>query len=161
MQTRTGILLLRLPDISECPDSAFKLLEIISQNEKLVKSDYNNLINAKDLASLHTDKRWPLSRNFKEKSEANSFPEEELVYGRKDGMGLLMTQVKPKTSANGKVVIRVMAGSWFSSFSWIERSVYYTRRYLDKGYTVFMVVLGSQPRYAIPDQIEDLKRAVR
>jgi hypothetical protein len=24
-----------------------------------------------------------------------------------------------------------------------------------------MVVLGSQPRYAIPDQVEDLKRAVR
>jgi len=55
----------------------------------------------------------------------------------------------------------VQAGSWFSNFTMVERGVYYKRQYLDKGYNVFMVVLGSQPRYAIPDQIEDLKRAVR
>jgi acetyl esterase/lipase len=76
-------------------------------------------------------------------------------------MGLLMTQLKPKGKSNGKAIISVQAGSWFSNFTMIERGVYYKRQYLDKGYNVFMVVLGSQPRYAIPDQIEDLKRAVR
>ena len=31
----------------------------------------------------------------------------------------------------------------------------------DRGYTVFAVVHGSQPKYAIPDMIEDMERAVR
>jgi acetyl esterase/lipase len=143
-------------------DSAFKLLDAISQNNKLVQSDYNSLINTKDLSTLHSDRRWKtVENNFKKRSEANSFPQQELVYGRKDGMGLLMTQVKPKVKSNGKAVIRVLAGSWFSSPAWVERNVYYTRRYLEKGYSVFMVAVGSQPRFAIPDEIEDLKRAVR
>ncbi|HEX6170750.1 MAG TPA: alpha/beta hydrolase, partial [Chitinophagaceae bacterium] len=90
-----------------------------------------------------------------------TYPQEEIVYGRKDGMGLLMTQLKPKVRSNGKAIISVQAGSWFSNFNMIERGVYYKREYLGKGYNVFMVVLGSQPRYAIPDQVEDLKRAVR
>jgi acetyl esterase/lipase len=143
-------------------DSAFKMLDIISQNDKLVRTDYNNLINSKELSTLHDDKRWKaIENNFKQRSEANTFPLQELVYGKKDGMGLLMTQVKPKIKSNGKAVIRVLAGSWFSSPAWVERNVYYTRRYLEKGYSVFMVAVGSQPRYAIPDEIEDLKRAVR
>jgi acetyl esterase/lipase len=143
-------------------DSAFTLLDAISRNNKLVKSDYNSLVNAKELLPLHNDKRWKtVESNFKQRSEANSFPQQELVYGKKDGMGLLMTQVKPKVRSNGKAVIRVLAGSWFSSPAWVERNVYYTRRYLEKGYTVFMVAVGSQPRFAIPDEIEDLKRAVR
>jgi acetyl esterase/lipase len=94
-------------------------------------------------------------------ADANTYPQEEFVYGRKDGMGLLMTQLKPKGKSNGKAIISVQAGSWFSNFTMVERGVYYKRQYLDKGYNVFMVVLGSQPRYAIPDQVEDLKRAVR
>lgn len=143
-------------------DSAFRLLDAISQNNKLVQSDYNSLVNASELSTLHNDRRWKtVENNFRQRTEANSFPQQELVYGRKDGMGLLMTQVKPKVRSNGKAVIRVLAGSWFSSPAWAERNVYYTRRYLEKGYTVFMVAVGSQPRFAIPDEIEDLKRAVR
>lgn len=148
--------------MANSPDSAFKLLDVLSQNDKLVGSDYKNLVAAKDLSVLKSDKRWnTVEENFKKRVDANSFPQQELVYGKKDGMGLLMTQFKPKVKANGKTVIRVLAGSWFSSPAWAERSVYYTRRYLEKGYTVFMVAVGSQPRFAIPDEIEDLKRAVR
>ena len=32
---------------------------------------------------------------------------------------------------------------------------------MEKGYTVFAVMHGSQPRYAIPEQVSDLRRAVR
>ncbi len=143
-------------------DSAFLLLDRISQSEKLVASDVKNLENSKDLTALHTDKRWKgIIASFKKQAEANTYQQNEFVYGRKDGMALMMTQLKPKVKSNGKAIIRVLAGSWFSSFTWVERSVYYTRKYLDRGYTVFMVVLGSQPRYAIPDQVADLKRAVR
>ena len=143
-------------------DSAFYLLDLASKNDKLIQSDYTNLENANDLAALKSDKRWkPLVATIQKQAEANTYPQEELVYGRKDGMGLLMTQLKPKIKSNGKAIISVMAGSWFSNFTMVERSVYYKRQYLDKGYNVFMVVLGSQPRYAIPDQVDDLKRAVR
>ena len=148
--------------MANSPDSAFSMLDKISKNEKLTQSDYKSIENAKDLASLQVDKRWkPLISTVQKQAEANTFPQEEFVYGRKDGMGLLMTQLKPKVRSNGKAIISVQAGSWFSNFTMIERSVYYKREYLDRGYNVFMVVLGSQPRYAIPDQIEDLKRAVR
>ena len=116
----------------------------------------------KNLEPLHSDKRWKqLLAAVQKQADANTYPQEEFVYGRKDGMGLLMTQLKPKGRSNGKAIISVQAGSWFSNFGMIERGVYYKRQYLDKGYNVFMVVLGSQPRYAIPDQIDDLKRAVR
>ena len=138
------------------------MLDNISKNEKLTQSDYQNIESAKDLASLHTDKRWKtVLAESKKQADANTYPQEEFVYGRKDGMGLLMTQLKPKVKSNGKAIISVQAGSWFSNFTMVERGVYYKRQYLDKGYNVFMVVLGSQPRYAIPDQIDDLKRAVR
>jgi acetyl esterase/lipase len=35
------------------------------------------------------------------------------------------------------------------------------RVFLDRGYTVFAVVHGSQPRYAIPEIVKDIHRAVR
>ena len=148
--------------MANSPDSAFYVLDILSKNDKLTQSDYKNIAGTKELEALQSDKRWkPLLAAVQKKAEGNTYPQEEIVYGRKDGMGLLMTQLKPKVRSNGKAIISVQAGSWFSNFNMIERGVYYKREYLDKGYNVFMVVLGSQPRYAIPDQVEDLKRAVR
>jgi hypothetical protein len=148
--------------MANLPDSAFSVLEILSKNDKLTQSDYKNIESAKDLAALRSDKRWkPLLAAVQKKAEGNTYPQEEIVYGRKDGMGLLMTQLKPKVKSKGKAIISVQAASWFSNFTMVERGVYYKREYLDKGYSVFMVVLGSQPRYAIPDQVDDLKRAVR
>ena len=148
--------------LANSPDSAFYLLDLLAQNDKLTQSDYKNIESAKELAALQSDKRWKqLLAAVQKQADANTYPQEEFVYGRKDGMGLLMTQLKPKGKSNGKAIISVQAGSWFSNFTMVERGVYYKRQYLDKGYNVFMVVLGSQPRYAIPDQIEDLKRAVR
>src|SRR5688572_10259417 len=148
--------------MAKVSDSAFYVLNMLSKNEKLTQSDYKNIDSAKELESLHSDKRWKqFLAAVQKQADANAYPQEEFVYGRKDGMGLLMTQLKPKGRSNGKAIISVQAGSWFSNFGMIERGVYYKRQYLDKGYNVFMVVLGSQPRYAIPDQIDDLKRAVR
>jgi acetyl esterase/lipase len=148
--------------LANSPDSAFSTLDKISKNDKLTQSDYQSIVNTKDLTALQSDHRWkPLLVAIQKKAESNTYPQEEFVYGRKDGMGLLMTQLKPKGKSNGKAIISVQAGSWFSNFTMVERGVYYKRQYLDKGYNVFMVVLGSQPRYAIPDQVDDLKRAVR
>jgi len=89
---------------------------------------------------------------------------EEIIYGRKDGVALTMLVLKPASNTKSRAIIRVMAGSWFSSFDQAISSgnLAISKKYFtDKGYTVFEVVLGSQPRFSIADQVSDLKRAVR
>ena len=114
--------------MANSPDSAFYVLDILSKNDKLTQSDYKNIESAKDLAALQSDKRWkPLLATIQKQADANTYPQEEFVYGRKDGMGLLMTQLKPKGRSNGKAIISVQAGSWFSNFTMVERGVYYKR----------------------------------
>ena len=85
----------------------------------------------------------------------------EIIYGRKDGMALTMFMLAPKEHANGKAIISVVSGNWISSYTNANRFVNTAKIYIDRGYTVFTVIHGSQPRYAIPDEIADLKRAVR
>jgi acetyl esterase/lipase len=85
----------------------------------------------------------------------------ELIYGRKDGMALTMFVQAPKESANGKGIIVVESGNWKSSYERALRFLTASKVYTDNGYTIFTVLPGSQPRYTIPDQIADLKRAVR
>ncbi len=85
----------------------------------------------------------------------------EIIYGRKDGMALTMTIVTPKQKSNGKAIISVLSGNWVSADRMREGFAERTGMYLERGYTVFGVMVGSQPRYTIPDEILDLKRAVR
>lgn len=85
----------------------------------------------------------------------------ELIYGRKDGMALTMLMHAPKQQANGKAIIYVLSGNWVSSERMLDAFPKASALYIDAGYTVFGVMVGCQPRYAIPDEIIDLKRAVR
>ena len=93
-----------------------------------------------------------------------SFTKTEIIYGRKDGMALTMVRLAPKKNSNGKAIINVLSGSWISNYNapWgMSHAIRTSYIYLDKGYTVFAVLPSSQPRYAIPDIISDVKRAVR
>jgi len=85
--------------------------------------------------------------------------QEDVIYGRKDGMALTLDVITPKQGANGAAVISVMSGGFFSSHDWINPAS--ARVFLERGYTVFAVVHGSQPRYTIPDAVADLNRATR
>lgn len=85
----------------------------------------------------------------------------ELIYGRKDGMALTMVMHAPRQQANGKAIIYVLSGNWVSSERMLEAFPKASALYIEAGYTVFGVMVGCQPRYAIPDEIIDLKRAVR
>jgi acetyl esterase/lipase len=76
-------------------------------------------------------------------------------------MALTLVWIKPKVPSNGKAVVMVVSGSWFSGYNGIEISSSSAEKFLTKGYEVFAVVHGSQPRYAIPDAVNDIKRAVR
>ena len=89
-----------------------------------------------------------------------SFARSEIVYGRKDGMALMMIRQLPKHS-NGRAIISVVNGNWRSDYEMAARFEDKDKIYLNSGYTVFEVLTSSQPRYTIPDEVEDVKRAVR
>ena len=84
---------------------------------------------------------------------------EDVVYGRKYGMGLMMDIFTPTEKPNGKGVIFVVSGGWFSVKEAIYPPMY--AEFLKRGYVVFAVCHGSQPKFVIPDAVSDLQRAVR
>jgi acetyl esterase/lipase len=84
---------------------------------------------------------------------------EDVIYGRKDGVALTMDVLRPKKDANGAAIVMVVSGGFFSSHEAISPP--FARPLLDRGYTVFAVVHGSQPRYTVPEIIKDMNRAVR
>jgi acetyl esterase/lipase len=83
---------------------------------------------------------------------------EDVVYGRKDGTALTLDVFTPKEQ-NGAAIVVMVSGGWYSGHQAINPGSY--AEYLNRGYTVFAVVHGSQPRYAIPDAVADVNRAVR
>jgi acetyl esterase/lipase len=84
---------------------------------------------------------------------------EDVIYGRKYGMALTMDVFQPKATNNGIGIIFVVSGGWFSSHDGISPAV--CQRMTERGYTVFAVVHGSQPKFQIPEVIQDMHRAVR
>ena len=82
----------------------------------------------------------------------------DVVYGRKDGMALTMDVFTPPASQRRghrmdrqrRLVLLhdAVAPGFIDEF-------------LKRGYTVFAVVHGSQPRFTIPEIVKDLNRAVR
>src|SRR5437870_4501777 len=88
---------------------------------------------------------------------------EDVIYGRKSGMALTMDVFQP-ARPNGCGLLFLVNGGWLSSKS---TPLMVTIRpddyslYLARGYTVFAVVTSSQPKFTIPEQMEDVQRAVR
>ncbi len=83
---------------------------------------------------------------------------EDVVYGRKYGVALTLDVFTPR-EANGAAVIEVMSGGWVSAHEWINPGVF--AEFLKRGYTVFAVVHGCQPKFAIPEVAADMHRSVR
>src|SRR5207302_11043822 len=89
--------------------------------------------------------------------------QEDVIYGRKHGTALTMDVFTPRKDANGVGVIVVISGGWFSSHDSIpvfSRFLSFDE-FLKRGYTLFAVVPGSQPKFTIPEILEDMHRAVR
>ena len=88
---------------------------------------------------------------------------ENVIYGRKFGTALTMDVFRP-TRANGAGVIFLVSGGWLSSRdtpNMVTIRLESFQSFLDRGYTVFAVVHGSQPKFIIPEIIQDLHRSVR
>ena len=86
--------------------------------------------------------------------------QEDVVYGRKYGLARTMDIVRPKSGANGLGVIVAVSGGWFSSKEMVAGMVQ-MNPLIDRGYTLFAVMHGSQPKFTIPEILEDMHRAVR
>jgi acetyl esterase/lipase len=83
---------------------------------------------------------------------------EDVIYGRKFGTALTLDVFQPRP-ANGVGIILMVSGGWFSSHDSINAD--YFRPLMDRGYTVFAVVHGSQPKFVITEIVPDINRAVR
>jgi acetyl esterase/lipase len=84
---------------------------------------------------------------------------EDVIYGRKYGLAMTMDVFTPKEKPNGKGIIFCVSGGWVSSKEGINAG--FMKEFLDRGYVVFAVVHGSQPKFTIPEVLEDMHRAVR
>jgi acetyl esterase/lipase len=91
--------------------------------------------------------------------EANYTRIDDVIYGRKYGLAMTMDIFTPKEKANGKGVIFCVSGGWFSAKTMV--SLNYLQPFLMRGYVVFAVMHGSQPKFTIPEVLEDMHRAVR
>jgi acetyl esterase/lipase len=83
---------------------------------------------------------------------------EDVIYGRKHGMALTMDVFQP-AKTNGYGVIFVISGGFFSAKEMVNAGFF--QALLDRGYTVFAVLHGSQPKFTIPEATQDLHRALR
>jgi len=84
----------------------------------------------------------------------------DVVYGHKYGMALTFDVFTP-ADANGAAVLNMVSGGWRSQ--WRPHAVSQQRyqALLDAGFTVLAVRHGSSPKYAIPEIVPDVRRAVR
>jgi len=83
---------------------------------------------------------------------------EDVIYARKFGTALTLDVFQPAKPI-GVGIIFMVSGGWFSAHEHI--SVARHQAFLDRSYTVFAVVHGSQPKFTVPEIVEDIHRAVR
>jgi acetyl esterase/lipase len=101
--------------------------------------------------------------------EASYVHEKDVVYGYKDGMGLIMDVFTPSSSGtddvklNGAGVIWVISGGMSSDPRHVrgEEPPIHIRQLLNRGYVVFAAMHGSEPKYTVPEIQHDMPRAVR
>ena len=82
----------------------------------------------------------------------------DVVYQHKLGVALTMDVFKPE-KPNGIGILWMVSGGWVSDHKNIAPDL--ARPFTDRGMTVFHVVHGTQPRFTLPEIVEDIHRAVR
>ena len=88
--------------------------------------------------------------------------QQDVIYGRKHGVALTMDVFTPKAKPNGAAAVFVVSGGWYSAHEFLDAAgPGFINEFSKRGYTVFGVVHGSQPKYTIPEILQDMHRAVR
>jgi acetyl esterase/lipase len=83
---------------------------------------------------------------------------EDVIYGRRPGVALTLDVFQP-SKPNGYGLAFMVSGGWYSSHEAVSPAL--AKVFLDRGYTVFAVVHGSQPKYVISEITDDIHRAIR
>lgn len=82
----------------------------------------------------------------------------DVVYGHKLGVALTMDVFKP-AKPSGIGVVWMVSGGWVSNHNNINPGL--GKLFAGRGHTLFQVVHGSQPKFTLPEIVEDIHRAVR
>jgi acetyl esterase/lipase len=85
---------------------------------------------------------------------------EDVIYGRKWGTALTLDVFRPMRNTRDVGVVFVVSGGWYSSHDGVANPIF-VGELVKRGYTVFSVVHGSQPKFTIPEAVADMNRAVR
>jgi acetyl esterase/lipase len=83
---------------------------------------------------------------------------EDVIYGRKFGTALTLDVFTP-AKTNGLGIVFMVSGGWYSAHEAIRPALF--KPLMERGYVVFTVVHGSQPKFTIPEIEQDIHRAVR
>ena len=111
--------------------------------------------------------KWPLATLLlllvvRTAADELAYSRKEVIYGRTYGLALTMDVFTPRQNANGAGVIVCVSEGWYSDPANIEPNIpRYVAPLIAKGYTVFAVCHGSNPKFALPEIIEQTHRAVR
>ncbi len=79
----------------------------------------------------------------------------DVIYTKHDGVALTMDVYKP-AKPNGAGIIKIISGGWKSNHNSISDG-----GWPQAGYTTFVVVHGTQPRFHVEEIVADLNRSVR
>jgi acetyl esterase/lipase len=81
----------------------------------------------------------------------------DIIYGHSHATALTFDVLTPTTDANGAAVVFVVSGGWISATG---TDVSLAAPLVNRGYTVFAVSHGAQPKYTIPEIVPQISRAV-
>jgi acetyl esterase/lipase len=82
----------------------------------------------------------------------------DVIYSKKAGVVLTMDVFKP-ANPNGIGVIWMVSGGWVSNHEGINEGL--AKIFTSRGQTVFQVVHGAQPRFKVPEIVQDIHHAIR
>ena len=92
--------------------------------------------------------------------------ERDVVYGHKVGMALTYDVVRPKENANGRGILFMVSGGWFSPWFPPETMIREQSEtpntfeaLFDRGFTIFFVRHGSGEKFKVPEAVDDVRRA--
>jgi acetyl esterase/lipase len=87
----------------------------------------------------------------------------DVVYGHKFGMALTLDVLKP-VRPNGAGVIYMVSRGFSSDMADVDAGTFVPdvlKPILDRGYTLFLVCHGSQPKFTVGEIVADVHRSVR
>ena len=84
----------------------------------------------------------------------------DVIYGHKSGLAMTFDVFHPK-DANGKGVLFMVSGGWYSTWIPPEAAQGFFAPLLNEGFAIFAVRHGSSPEFGIPEAVADVRRAVR